>query len=647
MPLQVYRVCQFGAVGGRVDVRYPDWGLAAKLPDYYSFAIIAIMLHQYLVECPPIGSHTEEVIVPRRLNPKHIEALITDLDPVSKVDTALKKWLHVYQPPETDKHKEKLSEVITLRAYLFRDCGKIVLKIGSIFSEVVAKKKVEATSKGLDSDTIALTPAERTEALASRSMNLEQELHKIEKKFRDGLIKTSIYDITHPLQPEFLYPPVVQPAQADPKAKAKATPTEPAKPRALPASAFSAAGATDAARSHDQSQEDEVALYTRLQISGLLSKVLLRPGAPIKAFHRVTVDDETPARKRLRTGQPLTDVKMEEGTQAKIERAVQQALSQVGNEVILVEVLVPLAIVKLKKALLPEMSGGGTLQAGAIDLTVSSDDLLPISEETKKPVDIEPALMAEDKALGIANEYPLERHNIPTMKAAANFCLGILFMMSPKVLNEVTVLTMSQKKPYLFQVRSKKAFSKGELLLMPYGELIPKSPSKTTLYAEKNVHEVHLSTLPFFIDVVQSKPGPKAKAKAAQGSQPESTSDGNEQLSPKMEMLMVSPAAMKSFDPADSIPPFWAVTRLSRASNQESNMEIVKYIAQAQYPVMCTPSNIGPSSRDKGNLPKMFCTSAILRNTQKIAIGDVLTLPYEADGEKAVQMGLAAKRAPA
>ena len=107
-------------------------GLAAKLPDYYSFAIIAIMLHQYLVECPPIGSHTEEVIVPRRLNPKHIEALITDLDPVIKVDTALRKWLVTYNPPPTDKHKEKLSEVITLKAHLFRDSGKIVLKIGSI-----------------------------------------------------------------------------------------------------------------------------------------------------------------------------------------------------------------------------------------------------------------------------------------------------------------------------------------------------------------------------------------------------------------------------------------------------------------------------------------------------------------------------------
>ena len=141
-----------------------------------------------------------------------------------------------YNPPQTDKHKEKLSEIITLRAQLFRDSGKIVLKIGSIFSEVLAKKKAEATSNGLDSTTITLTPAQRTEALANRSLNLEQELYKIEKKFRDGLIKTAIYDITNPLQPEFLYPP--EPVQADPKAKAKATPTEPAKPRALPSAAL-------------------------------------------------------------------------------------------------------------------------------------------------------------------------------------------------------------------------------------------------------------------------------------------------------------------------------------------------------------------------------------------------------------------------
>ena len=129
MPLQAPRTCQFTAIGGRVDVKYRGWGLAAKLDDRHSFAIIAIMLHQYLVECPPFGCHNLEVAVPRKLNDKHIDALLTDLAPVIQIDRALKSWLSTYDPPANDKHKEKLSEVITLRAHLFSDGGKLLLKI--------------------------------------------------------------------------------------------------------------------------------------------------------------------------------------------------------------------------------------------------------------------------------------------------------------------------------------------------------------------------------------------------------------------------------------------------------------------------------------------------------------------------------------
>ena len=101
-------------------------------------------------------------------------------------------------------------------------------------------------------------------------------------------MNTTIYDTINPLQPNFLYPIVIKPT-----VKEKAPP-EPAKPRALPSAAFSSTGEAGA-RSHEQLQEDEAALYTRLQISGLLSKVLLRPGASIKAFHLVTVDAEGPS----------------------------------------------------------------------------------------------------------------------------------------------------------------------------------------------------------------------------------------------------------------------------------------------------------------------------------------------------------------
>ena len=99
---------------------------------------------------------------------------------------------------------------------------------------------------------------------------------------------------------------------------------------------------------------------------------------------------------------------------------------------------------------------------------MSSDDLLPLpDDEVKAPTETEPALMKEAVAFEVIDAYPLEKHNIPIMKATANFALQALFMVGCKALDEVKVLRMSKEKPWLFQVRSQKAFSKNELVLMP------------------------------------------------------------------------------------------------------------------------------------------------------------------------------------
>ena len=55
----MFRVCQFTAIGGRVDVKHPDWGLAAKFQIRHAFASIAVMLHQYLCECPPYANRAK------------------------------------------------------------------------------------------------------------------------------------------------------------------------------------------------------------------------------------------------------------------------------------------------------------------------------------------------------------------------------------------------------------------------------------------------------------------------------------------------------------------------------------------------------------------------------------------------------------
>ena len=255
-----------------------------------------------------------------------------------------------------------------------------------------------------------------------------------------------------------------------------------------------------------------------------------------------------------------------------------QALSHGSHEVILQEVEVPWAVVKIPSgAMLPPQSGGSReLAKQKIDITVSSDDLLPVPHGGDGVVERDPTLMREDDAYEVITTYPLDTHNSPLWEATAKYALRAMSMLGCAGLGEVKVLRMSKEKPWLFQVRSQKAFSKNELVLMPYGELSPKS-QKTE---KAKVHEVHLRCLPLILTapVPRAKAVPKAvpKAKArgkGKGPEPQSEDVDNEKPCPKMEMVVVSPLAT-SFDPrADTIQPFWAVNRLSRASILEPNME--------------------------------------------------------------------------
>ena len=203
-------------------------------------------------------------------------------------------------------------------------------------------------------------------------------------------------------------------------------------------------------------------MYSRLNIPGLLSKVLLRPGANIKDFHPVTVEDEMPPRKRLRGAAPTAEVKQEKSVQDMMRAAVMQALSHCSHQVILQELEVPWAVVKiLGGATVPPQSGGsGELAKQKIDITVSSDDLLPVPHGGYRGVERDPTLMREDHAYEVIKTYPLDTHNLPLWDATAKYALRASFMLGCAGLDEVKVLRMSKEKPWLFQVRSQKAFSK-------------------------------------------------------------------------------------------------------------------------------------------------------------------------------------------
>ena len=215
-------------------------------------------------------------------------------------------------------------------------------------------------------------------------------------------------------------------------------------------------------------------------------------------------------------------------------------------------------------------------------------------------------------------------------------------MLTCNVLNEVKVLRMSKAKPWVYQVRSQTAFNKGDLVLMPFGNL----SQRTARDSDTDKSTVYVGSVPFILTAPPSKPVAKAKGKAKargkrkapdaepeRGPEPQSADVDNEQETPHVEMVLNSPLADKKFDPEKTIiQPFWAVTRLSRSSTEESNMELFKIVVQIAYPTL-SDSSVHVS---KGGLPKLFVTTAIMRNAKKVGENDVLTLPYDAEMSKVV-----------
>ena len=129
---EVFRTCQFTSIGGRVDVKPMDFGLAAKLDPQYGCAIVSIILSQYLTFCPTQKVDTSDAeavcrnyVAARKLNAKWIESLQEDVHIVSLVNSFAHKMFSVYKVEQSDKMEEAFSKVVDARTHLFGNCGKI------------------------------------------------------------------------------------------------------------------------------------------------------------------------------------------------------------------------------------------------------------------------------------------------------------------------------------------------------------------------------------------------------------------------------------------------------------------------------------------------------------------------------------------
>ena len=61
---------QFNTIGGRVDVKYTDYGLAARFEMRHSYCCMAVMLNQYLSELTVVSEIQTQAWVAKPLNKK-------------------------------------------------------------------------------------------------------------------------------------------------------------------------------------------------------------------------------------------------------------------------------------------------------------------------------------------------------------------------------------------------------------------------------------------------------------------------------------------------------------------------------------------------------------------------------------------------
>ena len=114
---------QFNTIGGRVDVKPNDYGLAARFAKRHSFVCMAVMLRQYMSEAPTLAvigaadTYACPKMFPAKpLNKKVIDALLADLGPVTKVQNALSAWLDTYPWANADALRKGL--YVSLRRHV-------------------------------------------------------------------------------------------------------------------------------------------------------------------------------------------------------------------------------------------------------------------------------------------------------------------------------------------------------------------------------------------------------------------------------------------------------------------------------------------------------------------------------------------------
>ena len=184
---------------------------------------------------------------------------------------------------------------------------------------------------------------------------------------------------------------------------------------------------------------------------------------------------------------------------------------------------------------------------------------------------------------------------------------------------EVILLSEPDKLPYLLQAKAKKDFARGELVLVPFGG---------ELYCEQDVKDGKTK----FCQPDEKVLHPSLPASVAYTSWSVAKTANRVKHSgpswPEVRFFMHSPllegkAQKYRKTVYENLAPFWAVGRRGRAKGPDGFSMVYESVT-IELP---TPKLVG-NSKFPADSHKWFAKMQVLRNSKKLAKGDLLSLPF-------------------
>ena len=652
-------MCQFTSVGARVDVPAKDFGLAATLGPKYGLCMAALLLHQYESNCPksfvddtttPSATLTfcgHKKVTAKGLNPHIIKEIENEQKSLAEAQTFLQTMFVNYKTGQTGTKVEKnANKIVCARTALFSSTGNKLLRLGHKLLEQTKWHKQMVRTFG---------PKERAGVI--QEMNMREEYGKIEKKYRDDLSATGVFDekgfpaptyFTPKPEKSASAPAPLQTPESDEKIAVGGAFTESDEKIGV-GGAFTGANAQSARAPGRKLAESE--LLRRLGISGFLQMVGLRANATLGVILEASclgpagaaaaeatgpadsapeaaaegVSSE-PANKKPRR----SNARPVDETQARTLAGV--ALEEAGNQVYLIELQEDGFWAHVRVEGLVTVPGAAEKTRETFLVAVRPDDLIPptIVVNDGAPQVVKPPQWREiDAATQDLGLYEIG-DNVANkfLEAVANYAACALHLMTADASLNVRVYQMSEeRKPLILQARSARQFAKGMLTLYPIGQILPPLSRTPEMLVEsknaaQNVDPSHLDRSWMEVRLGMHAEARKGKGRARQAG----GADAEERT-----FTIQSPLLKKQLA---NLSPFWAVSKCSKG-NKDHNMELVEIDIQVLLPK--TPQlggNLVKSLRPSAGSPSVTAKVVAMTNSKPVAENEILSLPFYSEPDR-------------